>query len=67
MARSNIIKDLANGKVDTMVALKRAKVLLSEFENEAILKWINYELIGYPEDADLPDYRKTRGNLFGSY
>ena len=50
-----------------MVALKRAKVLLSEFENEAILKWINYELIGYPEDADLPDYRKTRGNLFGSY
>ena len=67
MARSNIIKDLANGKVDTMVALKRAKVLLSDFENEAILNWINNELIGYPADADLPDYRKTRGNLFGSY
>ena len=41
MARSSIIKDLANGKVDTMVALKRAKVLLSDFEDEAILNWIN--------------------------
>ena len=67
MARSSIIKDLANGKVDTMVALKRAKVLLSDFEDEAILNWINYELIGYPDDVELPDYRKTRGNIFGSY
>ena len=67
MARSQIIKDLANGKVDTMVALKRAKVLLSDFNNEAILKWIDNELTGYPDNADLPNYRITKGNLFGSY
>ena len=45
MAKSKIIKDLANGSVDTMVALKRAKVLLSEFNNEDILNWINYEIM----------------------
>ena len=67
MARSKIIKDLANGAVDTVVALKRAKVLLSDFENEAILNWIKNELVGYPEGAALPEYRITKGNLFGSY
>lgn len=67
MAKSKIIKDLANGSVDTITALKRAKVLLSEFENEEIKNWINYELAGYPDEASIPDYRITRGNIVGSY
>ena len=67
MAKSKIIKDLANGTVNTVTALKRAKVLLSEFENEEVQKWINYEIGGYPADYDLPDYRKAKGSLFGSY
>lgn len=67
MAKSKIIKDLANGSVDTIVALKRAKVLLSEFHNEDIINWINYEITGYPNNVTLPDYRITSGNLTGSY
>lgn len=67
MAKSKIIKDLANGSVDTIVALKRAKVLLAEFNSEEILNWINYEIMGYPDDVTLPDYRITSGNLVGSY
>lgn len=67
MAKSKIIKDLANSSVDTMTALKRAKVLLSEIGNEDVNNWVNYEIAGYPDNVELPDYRITKGNLFGSY
>lgn len=49
MAKSKIIKDLANGEVDTITALKRAKVLVSDLENDGILRWLDYEISGYPE------------------
>ena len=67
MARSAIIKDLANSTVDTMTALKRAKVLFAELGNDDLLEWVSYEIAGYPADANLPDYRKVRGRLVGSY
>lgn len=67
MAKSKIIKDLANSTVDVMAALKRAKVLFAELNNEELLNWVNYELMGYPPGADLPDYRIEHGTLRGSY
>ena len=67
MAKSQIIKDLANSSIDLSTALKRAKVLFSELGNEELLNWVNCEISGYPEDASLPDYRILRGNLVGSY
>ena len=67
MAKSKIIKDLANGKVDTITALKRAKVLVSDLENSEILEWLDNEISGYPTDATLPSYRKVHGRLMGSY
>ena len=44
MPRSKIIKELANGTVDTLIALKRTKVLLTEFDNVELNTWINNEL-----------------------
>ena len=67
MAKSKIIKDLANGTVSTFVALKRAKILLQEFENETLLDWVNHELTGYPSKESLPEYRIKMGQLRGSY
>jgi len=67
MAKSKIIKDLANGTVDTITALKRAKVLVSDLENSEILEWLDNEISGYPTDATLPSYRKVHGSLMGSY
>ena len=67
MARSAIIKDLANSAVDTMTALKRAKVLFAELGNDDLLKWVSYEIAGYPDNVDLPDYREVSGYLIGSY
>ena len=67
MAKSKIIKDLANSAVDTMTALKRAKVLFSELGNQDLLDWVNYEISGYPTVVPLPDYRIERGYLKGSF
>lgn len=67
MAKSKIIKELANGAIDTMTALKRAKVLFSELGNKELINWVNYELTGYPTDVELPDYRAERGNIIGTY
>lgn len=67
MAKSKIIKELANGEVDTITALKRAKVLVSDLNNAKISKWLDYEISGYPEDANIPSYRKVQGSLIGSY
>ena len=67
MAKSLIIKELANGTVDTITALKRTKVLLSNLDNKEIISWINHEISGYPNDVKLPSYRTTQGSLVGSY
>ena len=67
MAKSKIILDLANSSVDTMTALKRAKVLLLELGNDKLLEWVNCEIAGYPSDAEVPEYRVVQGNLMGSY
>lgn len=67
MAKSKIIKELANGTVSLAVALKRAKILLQEFDNEELLQWVNYELTGYPSADLLPEYRKKQGQLKGTY
>lgn len=67
MAKSKIIKELAHSSIDTQTALKRTKVLLQELDNEDVLKWINYEIEGYPSDVEVPKYRKINGQLYGSY
>lgn len=67
MAKSQIIKDLANGTVDPETVLKRTKVLLQEFDNEKLLEWINYEIEGYSSTDNIPEYRKVGGQLYGTY
>lgn len=67
MAKSQIIKDLANGTADIQTALKRTKVLLQELNNDKLLQWVNYEIEGYPENADIPDYRIISGQVYGTY
>ena len=47
--------------------MKRAKVLLSEFDNKKLNDWIKNEITGYPENSEIPEYRVVRGSLMGSY
>lgn len=67
MAKSKIIKDLANNTVDLQTTLKRVKVLLQEFDDEKLLEWVNYEIEGYPDNDRIPEYRKILGQPYCSY
>lgn len=67
MAKSKIIRDLANGDVDVAKALKRLKALLYELNDPIIDSWINNELTGYHVKANLPNYRTTKGVLIGTF
>ena len=67
MARSQIIKDLANSNCDLSTALKRTKVLIKLLGDEQILKWINCEIEGYKEENKIPKYRMFLGEFVGTY
>ena len=68
MAKSKIIKEFVQSKVSVDVALRQLKVLLSNFEKQSLMDWVNYELQGYPRDYEyLPDYREHHGVLKGSF
>ncbi len=67
MAKSKIIVELANSSIDTLTALKRAKVLFSELQNKELLDWITNEITGYSDVQKLPAYRIVQGSLRGSY
>lgn len=42
--------------------LSRAKMISKKLDLNDIAEWIEHELIGYPNDADLPAYRVYRGS-----
>ncbi|MDM5279183.1 hypothetical protein QUF95_17425 [Paenibacillus silvae] len=67
MARSNLLKDLVNGSVNIENILLRLKVILSDLDNEAIMKWVNGELQGYKNIEDVPEYRIFKGNPTGTF
>lgn len=67
MAKSQIIKDLANGTVDLHTSLKRAKVIFQEIGNGELIHWVDNEIKGYRVIEEIPDYRKMRGSLVGCY
>jgi hypothetical protein len=67
MARSQIIKDLANSSCDLSTSLKRARVLIQLLGDTEMLKWIDLEMIGYTSNNDIPEYRKMVGVLIGTY
>lgn len=67
MAKSKIIKEIANEEVSLQVSLKRALIIASDIGNESFKKWIQKELSGYSENDDLPPYRVFKGVFKVSY
>jgi hypothetical protein len=63
MPKSSIIKEIANNSISLEVALNRLKLIASDTNNKEIEQWANNELRGYDEQAQLPEYRKTKSNL----
>lgn len=67
MAKSQILKDIANGTVSLEVSLKRALLIASDLKNEKMVEWIKNELYGYPTGVEVPKYRIISGYFKISY
>lgn len=44
MARSQLLKDIVNGKENMESILLRLKVILSDLDSQPIIEWVNGEL-----------------------
>lgn len=64
MAKSKIIKELANNEITIDVALNRLLVIASDLNNDKLAIWAESELQGYKKDEDLPSYRKLKSLRF---
>lgn len=64
MAKSTIIKELANNQISMEVALQRLMIIASDLENEELSAWAKAELHGYSQSDTLPEYRNIRSIHF---
>ena len=60
MAKSQILKDLANNTVALDVALRRLMIICSDLNYDEIYNWAEKELNGYEIGDPVPLYRKQR-------
>ncbi|MBG0962422.1 hypothetical protein [Bacillus sp. SRB1LM] len=67
MARSRLLIDTVSEDVSIENILLRLKIVLSDLQNDLIMQWIEGELKGYEEKAELPRYRMTKGVAKGTY
>ena len=64
MAKSKILKELANNEVTLEVALKRLMVIATDINNIELKNWASKELRGYGDNDELPSYRHiASGNI----
>lgn len=64
MAKSMIIKALANNEISMEIALNRLLIIASDLDNNSLADWAAAELHGYSEDMELPEYRKKKSMHF---
>lgn len=64
MAKSKIIKELANNQISMEVALQRLMIIASDLGNEELLTWTETELRGYSPSDTLPEYRNIHSTYF---
>ncbi|WP_411905982.1 hypothetical protein [Rhizobium mayense] len=62
-----IIESLTDGKQPIANELRRTLVLSYRIKHEPLRKWVEQELNGYADDAELPDYRSGFGTSKGLF
>lgn len=60
MAKSKIIKELANNEISLEVALNRLLIIASDIGNDELAQWSEKELNGYMKNDTIPDYRVAK-------
>lgn len=64
MAKSKIIKALANNEISMEIALNRLLIIASDLDNDSLADWAAAELHGYNKNIELPEYRKKKSLHF---
>jgi hypothetical protein len=64
---SDIINELMDYEKAISGPLLKTKVLASRIGNNNLMAWVDGELSGYEENAQLPEYRESKGVPEGNY
>lgn len=59
MAKSRIIKELANKEISIEVGLNRLLIIASDTNNKELIQWAKNELNGYEDEEKIPNYRNA--------
>ncbi len=59
MAKSKIIKELANKEISIEVGLNRLLIIASDIDNKELIQWAKNELNGYQDEEKVPNYRNA--------
>jgi hypothetical protein len=62
-----IQKATTESEVDLADTLRKCKVLAARLKHQEFTDWVNHELNGYPREAELPGYRKSKGISKGHF
>ena len=62
-----IIDILSADKPNLTNALLKTKVLLHKLGKNDLIEWVNYEINGYSEEADVPPYRTVNAQVLANF
>jgi len=62
-----IINELTDINISLTSPLLKTKVLAHRIQNRELLLWTNLEVAGYTDLEDVPEYRKTTGDIYSDY
>lgn len=60
---ADIQNDAVSENASVASLLRKCLVLASNLDSELLEDWVRWELNGYPQDVEVPDYRKIRMNF----
>ncbi len=61
-----IINLLTDNSSDLETSLLKTTALLYKLKKKELAKWVEYEINGYPENINIPDYRKMKVQPYGT-
>jgi hypothetical protein len=59
--------ELASADVDVVAVLRKCKILARRLHSDDFAKWVDCELNGYPDEAEVPAYRTVHPVHFASF
>lgn len=59
--------ELASSDVDVAAVLRKCKILARRLHSDEFAQWVDWELNGYPADAEVPAYRTVHPTHYASF